>query len=80
MVHEAVLSFQYDSPEQAARVADAIDPELGEIDDDRSGVRADRDGSALELTVEAEDLVAMRAAINTWCSLVDVAERAGATE
>ncbi|WP_336326997.1 KEOPS complex subunit Pcc1 [Halovenus sp. HT40] len=80
MAHEAVLSFSYDSPEQAARVADSIDPELGAIDDDRSSVRSTRDGADLELLVEARDPVALRAAVNTWCSLVSVAESAGQIE
>ena len=77
MAHEAVLSFSYDSPEHAARVADSIAPELGQIDDDRSSVRSTRDGADLELRVEARDPVALRAAVNTWCSLVSVAESAG---
>jgi KEOPS complex subunit Pcc1 len=76
--YETVLSFSYDSPEHAARVAESISPELGQIDDDRSRVRATRDDTDLELTIEARDPVAMRAAVNTWCSLIGVAESAGA--
>jgi KEOPS complex subunit Pcc1 len=75
--HEASLSFEYDSAAQARRVERAIAPELGDIEDDRSGVAARRDGACLELTVEATDLVALRAAANTWLSLVTVAERVG---
>ena len=80
MDHEAVLSFEYGSAEVAARVARAIEPELGEIEDDRSRVRSDRDGAALRVVVEARDLVALRAALNTWLSLVGVAERVGGEE
>jgi len=80
VTHEAVLSFSYDSSAQAALVADAIRPELGRIDDDRSRVRASRDGAELELLVEASDLIALRAAVNTWCSLISVAEAAGTNE
>lgn len=80
MDHEAVLSFEYDSAEAADRVARAIGPELGEIDDDRSSVRSERDGDRLRLVVEARDLVALRAALNTWLSLVSVAERVGGEE
>jgi KEOPS complex subunit Pcc1 len=80
VTHEAALSFRYDSPAHADRVADSIGPELGQIDDDRSRVSAARDGPDLELLVEARDPVALRAAINTWCSLVSVAESAGQTE
>ena len=80
MAHEAVLSFSYDSPEHAARVADSMTPELGQIDDDRSSISANRDGPDLELHIEASDPVALRAAVNTWCSLVSVAETAGTIE
>jgi KEOPS complex subunit Pcc1 len=78
--HEAVLSFEYGSAEAAVRVARAIEPELGEIDDARSRVRSDRDGEKLRVVVEASDPVALRAALNTWLSLVGVAERVGGEE
>ena len=77
MDHEAVLSFEYDSAETAEQVARAISPEIGAIDDERSRVRSERDGNELRLQVEARDPVALRASLNTWLSLVGVAERAG---
>ena len=80
MTHEAVLSFAYNSPTAAQQVADAIGPEVGAIDDERSRVRHNCEGTELELTVEARDPSALRAAINTWCSLVSVAESAGAVQ
>jgi len=79
-VHEAVLSFEYRSPESARRVERALAPELDDLTDDRSSVTASRTGACLELTVAADDHVALRAAINTWCSLVSVAETAGRAE
>jgi KEOPS complex subunit Pcc1 len=75
--HDAVLVFEYDDAERARRVERAIRPEVGDIDGDRSTVSLVRDGDELELTVEATDLVALRAGLNTWCTLVDVAEQAG---
>ena len=77
MDHEAVFTFEYSSPECARRVSNAIEPELGDIDDDRSRVAAACAGCELRLTVAAADQVALRAALNTWLSLVGVAERAG---
>lgn len=77
MDHEAVLSFEYDRAETAERVAKAISPEIGAIDDDRSRVRSEREEQELRLTVKARDPVALRASLNTWLSLVGVAERAG---
>jgi len=76
--HEASLRFSYDSSDRARRVARAIDPEIGAIDDARSRARADRDGATLTITIEARDPVALRASLNTWLSLVGVAEDAGA--
>ncbi|WP_436900685.1 KEOPS complex subunit Pcc1 [Halovenus halobia] len=80
MNHEAVLSFTYNSPAAARQVTDAIGPEIGAIDDERSQVRHSCEGAELELTVQARDPSALRAAINTWCSLVSVAESAGGVE
>jgi len=40
-------------------------------------MRTRLDSERLVLTVEAADFVALRAALNTWLSLVDVAERCG---
>jgi len=75
--HEATLDFVYDSADAARRVERAIAPEVGAIDDDRSCARTDRDGSTLSITIEARDPVALRASLNTWLSLVGVAEDAG---
>jgi KEOPS complex subunit Pcc1 len=63
--------------ERAARVvADAVGVEEGEIDDDRSRATVRRDGTVVEVDVAAADLVALRAAANTWTGLVEVAEAA----
>ena len=75
--HDAVLAFEYDDAQRARRVERAVRPEIGDIDDDRSAASLTRDGATVELTVEAADLVALRAGLNTWCTLVTVAERAG---
>ena len=75
--HDAVLAFEYDDAQRARRVERAIRPEIGDIDDARSSVSLAREGATVELTVEAADLVALRAGVNTWCTLVAVAEQAG---
>jgi len=75
--HDALLVFEYDDAERARRVERAIRPEVGDIDGDRSTVSLTREGSDLELTVEATDIVALRAGLNTWFALVSVAEQAG---
>lgn len=75
---EAVLEFPYEDPDTARQVARSLAPEAGAIDDDRSRVRLARDGDAVEVTVTATDLTALRAGLNTWFRLVGVAERVGA--
>jgi len=75
--HETLLLLTYTDPERARRVERAITPEVGDIDDERSRTRLDREAAELTLTIEARDLVALRAAANTWLSLVSVAEQAG---
>ena len=57
-------------------VSSAVSREIGEIDDDRSSTRIDREGHTVAIVIEAADLVALRAANNTWLSLLSVAEEA----
>ncbi len=77
MIHEVVLSFDYPSETAAKVVERSLRPEVGDIDDDRSRATVDRAGRELGIIIEARDLAALRAGVNTWCSLVSVAEQAG---
>jgi KEOPS complex subunit Pcc1 len=72
--HSARFVFDYASPEAAALVDRSVSQELGEIDGDRTTATVDRDGSAVTVTVSADDLTALRAGLNTWTTLVEVAE------
>jgi len=74
--HRSVLTFDYDDPERARRVERSVRPELGAIDGDRTTAAIVRDGATVELTVVADDLVALRAGCNTWLTLTGVAEAA----
>ena len=73
--HETVISFTYPSRRRARIVADALGPEVGEIDDARSTATVDREGDAVRVRLTADDLVALRAGVNSWSRLVAVAER-----
>lgn len=73
--HDATLEFDYETPARAALVAESVAREIGEIDDDRSRTTIDRDGATVRVDVVAADVIALRAALNTWFSLIDVAER-----
>ncbi|WP_135822630.1 KEOPS complex subunit Pcc1 [Halostella litorea] len=77
-VHDATFTFDYDSAARARTVERSVRQEVGEIDGDRSAAAVSRDGATVTVTVEAADPVALRAGINTWLSLVDVAERVAA--
>jgi len=76
--HDATLRFSYPDERRARVVADALGPEVGEIDDARSDATVDRDGEVVVVRVAAADLVALRAGINSWTRLVAVAERVSA--
>ncbi|SFR37502.1 MULTISPECIES: KEOPS complex subunit Pcc1 [Halorubrum] len=76
--HETVLSFTYPSERRARVVADALAPEVGDIDDARSTATVDREDDAVRVRVLADDLVALRAGVNSWSRLVAVAEGVGA--
>ncbi|MCQ4334161.1 rpo operon protein [Natronomonas sp. F2-12] len=78
-MHTVELDFRYDTPEAAALVADAVGEELGEIDGDRATATLAREGSRLSIGIDAEDLVALRAGVNTWSTLVEVAETVAET-
>lgn len=73
--HRTRFSVEYDDERRARIVATSLDQEVGEIDDDRSRTSLARDGRTVEVVVAAADLVALRAATNTWLSLLSVAER-----
>ncbi|PSQ16589.1 KEOPS complex Pcc1-like subunit [Halobacteriales archaeon QS_8_69_26] len=73
--HEATVRFDYPDERRARLVADVLGNDVGEIDDDRSRTDLTRDGRTVRVRVEAADLVALRAAANTWVGLVDVVER-----
>jgi KEOPS complex subunit Pcc1 len=75
--HDAPLTFEYDGADRARRVKQSLRPEVDDIDGDRTRVSVTRTGRTVDIAVEAEDLVALRAGLNTWLTLVSVAESVG---
>ncbi|WP_246999504.1 KEOPS complex subunit Pcc1 [Halosolutus gelatinilyticus] len=73
--HDATLELEYETASRARTVAESVAREVGEIDDDRSRTTIDRDETLVRVEIVAADVVALRAALNTWFSLIDVAER-----
>lgn len=76
--HDGILRFEYDAAERAATVARSVRQEVGGLESDRSRTSVSRDGAELTVSITARDLTALRAALNTWQSLVSVAERCSA--
>ena len=74
-LHSADLCFEYPTNEDAQRVARSIRVAVDQLDDDRSTVAVDRTEAELTVAVTAADLVALRAAINSWLRYVSVAEQ-----
>lgn len=72
--HSASLEFDYPDERRARIVERSVAVEVGEIDDARSSVRVHREGRTVVVIVEADDLVALRAGVNTWIRLVETAE------
>lgn len=73
--HETILAFEYDDERRASIVTRSVRGEVGEIAGDRTRACVEHEGRVVEIRIEASDLVALRAGINTWCSFVDVAGR-----
>ncbi|PCR89858.1 KEOPS complex subunit Pcc1 [Natrinema ejinorense] len=73
--HDATLEFDYETASRARLVAASVAREIGEIDDERSRTTIEREGTRVVVDIDADDVIALRAALNTWFSLVDVAER-----
>lgn len=74
--HETVLRFRFADDATARTVERSVRPEVGAIDGDRTTATLSRDGATVTVAVEAADLVALRAGINTWATMLGVAEDA----
>ncbi|PSQ43998.1 KEOPS complex Pcc1-like subunit [Halobacteriales archaeon SW_7_68_16] len=70
--HRTTLTFSYDDATTAGVVAAAVDQEVGEIDDDRSRTTIERTDATITVEIEAADVIALRAAVNTWLGLLGV--------
>ncbi|WOF17309.1 hypothetical protein F1737_06630 [Methanoplanus sp. FWC-SCC4] len=70
MVHEAVFSFETPFAE---RIYEAVRPENEDMGRSKSEVSLSGNNTLI-LTVKAEDLSALRAALNTWLRLINIAE------
>ena len=79
-LNSADLCFVYPTPSDAQRVARSIRVEVDELDDDRSTVAVERTNATVTVDVTASDLIALRAATNSWLRYVSVAEQVAGCE
>lgn len=78
--HAATLTLPCADEPTARRLAAAVAVEAGGIDDDRSRASVARDGTTVAVELQARDHTALRAGLNTWTRLLDVASQVGAVE
>lgn len=72
--HDAFLTAEYDDQHRARLIERSLRPEIEDLADERSWTTLSRSGATLSIRIEATDLVALRAAANTWLTLLDVTE------
>lgn len=68
------LLVEFDLGPHARPVYKSLEPELQEIPSERSKVGIELAGESLRLSIAAEDIVSMRAAVNTWLRLIRISE------
>jgi KEOPS complex subunit Pcc1 len=73
--HDCHLSVSLSDERRARLVERALAVEVDEIDDARSSATVACEADTVSVRVQADDLVALRAGVNTWTRFLDTAER-----
>ena len=71
-MHTVFVEFEFGG--FARKAYEALQPELQASPSERSKIELSVDGGLLKLFIEAEDIVSLRAALNTWLRLIKVTE------
>ncbi len=71
-MHTVFVEFEFG--DQADKVYESLKPELQASPSERSRIELKAEGSLLQLFIEAEDIISMRAALNTWLRLIRITE------
>ncbi len=58
----------------AEKIYESLKPELQATPSERSKVELKAEGGLLKLFIDAEDIISLRAALNTWLRLIKIAE------
>jgi KEOPS complex subunit Pcc1 len=64
--------FEFDLSRYANNVYCSLLPELKDVPSQRVEVKLELEGSILRLRVNADDIVSLRAALNTWLGLLKI--------
>ena len=71
-MHTVFLEFELG--DHSAKVYESLKPELEAVPSERSKVNMSVQEGRLNLFITADDIISLRAAINTWLRLVKIAE------
>ena len=72
--HSVELGFEFSTTERAETVGAAVQVEVNEVEDSRATASVTRQGPMVMVEIQAADLHALRAGINSWTRLIDTAE------
>jgi len=71
-MHTVFLEFELG--DHSATVYESLKPELEAVPSERSKVNMSVQEGRLNLFITADDIISLRAAVNTWLRLVKIAE------
>ncbi len=71
-MHTVFLEFEFGNSVEI--VYESLKPELEAVPSERSKVNMSTKEGRLNLFITAEDIISLRAAINTWLRLIKIAE------
>jgi KEOPS complex subunit Pcc1 len=71
-VHTVLVEFEFGG--MADKVFESLEPELQAVPSERSRIELSKEGGLLKLFIEADDIISLRAALNTWLRLIKIAE------
>ncbi|ATW87906.1 KEOPS complex subunit Pcc1 [Halohasta litchfieldiae] len=79
-VHTAALCFEYPTAAAARLIERSVRVEVDQLDADRSTAGVSRTNTRVEVDIAADDLVALRAGLNSWLRYLSVAEQVAGCE
>ncbi|MDF1539615.1 MAG: KEOPS complex subunit Pcc1 [Candidatus Thorarchaeota archaeon] len=73
---QAILEIDLETPEMVDILFTALEPETVSVSTDRAQAMLSKNGSQLIITIQAGDLTALRAAMNSYLAWVSASMRA----